>query len=162
MPTGYNNNGYRFSPSTFDLSDFATATSTEVADDSFTTVERLDVSQGEAYVVGRGASTNLLQAEGSISGDIQDGGGSDIDGRYRVVIENPQNNLVAVVAEGTINEIEKTRANNIDGDVTAFTGDEVYEPFQLALQLKTQSGTQTYDSGNTSLSIDGYRGEVLG
>lgn len=159
MPTAYRNNGYRFTSTEFDLSDFTARTNLTVGPDEFTTVEELDVEKGESVVVGQGQSSNLLQAEGAISGDIQDDVPADIDGRYRMVALNSQNNVIDIIAEGTINQIEATRANNIDGDVTPFTGKEIYEPYKLGFQLKTSSGTQTYSSGNSSLSVDGYRGE---
>jgi hypothetical protein len=74
---------------------------------------------------------------------------------------NSQNNVLDIIAEGTINQIETTRTNNIDGDITPFTGKEIYEPYKLGFQLKTNSGTQTYSNGNSNLSIDGYRGEKV-
>jgi hypothetical protein len=161
MPTAYRNNGYRFTSVEFTLADFSTRTNLEVGPDEFTTVEELDVEKGEGVVVGQGQSSNLLQAEGSISGDIQDTVPADIDGRYRLVALNSQNNVLDIIAEGTINQIETTRTNNIDGDITPFTGKEIYEPYKLGFQLKTNSGTQTYSNGNSNLSIDGYRGEKV-
>jgi len=165
MPKSYRNNGYLFTGEQFTLAaDFDVRTSTQVGPDEFTTVEEIDVEQGEGVVIGQGSSSNPLQAEGSIRGDIQDDASADVDGRYRLAIVNPQNNVVqnGVISQGTINDLEQTRANSLDGDITPYTGREIYEPFKLVLQLKTNSGTQTYSSSNSSLTLDGYRGEVLG
>lgn len=162
MPESYREGPYLFTGETFTFaSDFTTRTSAEVGPDEFTTVEELDVGKGSSAVVGQGRSTNPLQAEGSIRGDIQDGGDSDITGRYRVVVLNEQNNVVDVVTQGTIAQLETTRANSLDGDITPFSGKEIYEPFKLGFQLKTDSGTATYGPSNSSMSVDGYRGEKL-
>jgi hypothetical protein len=162
MPSAYREGPYLFTAESFTLaSDFDARTQTGVGPDEFTTVEELDVEDGAGVVVGQGTSTNPLQAEGSVRGDVQDDVPADIDGRFRLVVLNEQNNIVDVLTQGTIDEIESTRANSLDGDITPFTGKEIYEPFKLGLQLKTNSGTQTYDSGNSSLTVDGYRGEKL-
>jgi hypothetical protein len=163
MPRAYGRNGYRFSPTQFTLADFSARTSLQVGPDEYSTVEEIDVEKGSAVVVGQGTSSNPLQAEGSIRGDIQDDGNADINGRYRMVVLNEQNNIKmdGIVAEGTIDEIEATRANSLDGDITPYTGMEIYEPDKLGLQLKTGSGTAVYSPSNSSLTVDGYRGEKL-
>lgn len=152
-----------YSPTSFDLDDFSTATSTEVGDDEFSTVEVLEIGKGEGVYIGRGASSNPLQAEGSVDADFQDGGNADIDGKYRLVVLNSQNNVVngGIITQGKIDATEKTRANSIDGDITPFVDMEVMEPYKVGLQLKTSSGTATYDSGNSSVEIDGFQGEAL-
>jgi hypothetical protein len=147
----------------FELSDFETASSTEVGDDSFSDVERFDIEEGEGVYVGRGTSENPLQAEGSIRGDLQDSGGTSLYGRYRLVVVNSQNNVVngGVLARGRLSELRTTRANSIDGDIQLFVNKEVMEPYKVALQIRLSSGTATYSSSNSSLSIDGFRGEAF-
>jgi len=58
-------------------------------------------------------------------------------------------------------ELRRTRSNSVDGDILQRTDEEVYEPMQIAYQLKTASGTATYSASDSSLSVDGYRGEKL-
>jgi len=162
MPASYNDRGYLFTAEQFTLAnDFAARTQSQVGPDEFVTVEELDVEEGEGVVVGQGRSSNPLQAEGSIRGDVQDGGNADIDGRYRIAVVNAQNNVADVLTQGSIDDLEQTRANSLDGDITPFTGREIFEPFKLAFQLKTGSGTSDYSSSNSSLTVDGYRGEKL-
>jgi len=162
MPASYNDRGYLFTSEQFTLAnDFTARTQSQVGPDEFVTVEELDVEEGEGVVVGQGQSSNPLQAEGSIRGDVQDGADADIDGRYRIAVVNAQNNVVDVLTQGSIDDLEQTRANSLDGDITPFTGREIFEPFKLAFQLKTGSGTATYSSSNSSLTVDGYRGEKL-
>lgn len=150
-----------YSRTEIDLDDFSTATSTEVGDDEFATVERLEIDKGEGYYVGAGNSTNPLQAEGSITGDPQNSTPSDLNGRYRLVVVNTQNNVVegGVLAEGKISALRKTRANSLDGDITPFVNKEVMEPYKIAFQLKLTTGTDTYSSSDSSLAIDGFLGE---
>lgn len=152
-----------YSRAQFTLDDFTEASSQQVGNDEFVTVERLEVDKGEGVYVGQGNSTNPLQAEGSIRGDVQDVVDSDMNGRYRLAVVNSQNNVVngGIIATGNIDEIEETRANSIDGDITPFVNKEVMEPYQIALQFKLNSGTQTYSRANSSLTIDGWLGESL-
>jgi hypothetical protein len=163
MVQAYARNGYRFNPTPLTLAnDFTVRTSLQVGPDEFSTVEEIDVEEGEGVRVGQGTSANPLQAEGSIRGDIQDNGGADIDGKYRLVVLNTQNNVKDIVKQGSIDEIEQTRANSLDGDITPVSGKpEIYEPNKLGFQLKTDSGTATYSRSNSSLTIDGYLGEKL-
>lgn len=152
-----------YSKDVFELDDFSTASSTAVGDDEFATVERLDIDKGEGVYIGRGTSTNPLQAEGSLRGDIQNSGSSSLNGRYRLVVLNSQNNVVnnGVIARGKLSELRTTRANSLDGDITPFVNKEVLEPYQIGLQIKLNSGTDTYDSGNSSFSADGFLGEAF-
>jgi hypothetical protein len=146
----------------FDLSnDFTERTNTSLGPDEFVTVEEIDVEEGESITLGVGASSNPLQAEGSASGDIQDDGNADIDGRFRFVVLNSQNNVVRSIAQGPISTIEKTRANSVDGYILPYTNVEVAEPYKIGFQLRTGSGTATYSSPNSSLEVDGYRGESM-
>lgn len=162
MPSQYQSGRYLFTPEQFTLAtDFSERTSTQVGPDEFSTVEEFDMEQGEGFRLGQGYSSNPLQAESSIRGDIQDDGNADIDGRFRLVVLNEQNNVVDVLTQGTIDEIEDARANSIDGHITTLDDREIYEPMKIGLQLKTNTGTSTYSSSNSSLTIDGYRGETL-
>jgi len=152
--------GMQYNAERFTLdNDFAAKTDTTVADDEFRSVEELDVEVGESVIIGRGTSRAPLSAEGSAAGDIQDGGNSDIDGKFRFVVVNSQNNVVSRIAQGSINDLEQTRANALDGYLLPNTNIEIAEPYKLAFQLRTNSGTATYSSANSSLSVDGVRGE---
>jgi hypothetical protein len=152
-----------YSPDVFDLGDFSTASATQVGDTEFSTVEVFDIEEGEGVYVGRGTSSNPLQAEGSIEGNIKNGGNSDINGRYRLVVLNSQNNTVngGVLARGRISELRKTRSNSLDGDIQPFVDKEVREPYQVGLQVRVDSGTETYSSSNSTLEIDGFLGEAF-
>jgi hypothetical protein len=153
----------QYSPDVFELADFDTSTSTAVGDDEFSTVERLDIDEGEGVYIGRGTSSNPLQAEGSIEGDLQNGGGTSLQGRYRLVVLNSQNNVVngGVLARGKLSELRQTRANSLDGDIQPFVNKEVLEPYQVGLQVRLSSGTDTYDSGNSTFKADGFLGEAF-
>lgn len=153
----------QYNPEVFTLDDFATATATQAGDDEFTLVERLDVEEGEGVYVGRGTSTNPLQAEGSIDGDIQNESGNPIDGRYMIAVVNSQNNRVenGTIKRGRIDELRQTRPNSLDGDLTAFVDVEVKEPYQVGLFIRTNSGTEDYSSAKSSIQIDGFLGEAL-
>lgn len=161
MPQAYTRGAYRFSPDVANQDDFDVAASTQIGADEFATVSRFAPNEGEAFVVGQGSSSNPLQAEGSIEADPQNSGGTAIGDKYRVVAVNEANNIVDVLAQGSVSELRSSRANSLDGDITPFTDTEIYNPFRIAFQLKTASGTATYDQGNSSLSVDGYRGEKL-
>jgi hypothetical protein len=152
-----------YHPTSFDLDDFETSAATEVGDDEFSTVERFAVEKGEGVYVGKGTSENPLQAEGSAEGDIQDGGGSSITGKYRLVVLNSQNNIPngGVLTTGRLAELRTSRANSIDGDITPYINKEILEPYKLGLQIRTASGTATYDSSNSTFEVDGYLGESL-
>jgi len=148
---------------TFSLAnDFDVRTNTEVGPDEFTTVEEFNVEKGETVELGQGRSSNLLQAEGNAAGDIQSGSPSDIDGKFRFVVLNSQNNVVQPITQGTIDELEVTRSNNLDGYILPRTGIEIADPYKLGLQLKTNSGTQTYSRSNSNLDVKGVRGEEMG
>jgi len=150
-----------YSPDEFDLADFTTSTSTGVGDDEFATVERLEVEQGEGVYIGQGNSKNPLQAEGSLEGDIKNGGGSSLDGKYRLVVLNSQNNVVGRITQGRLSALRKTRANSLDGDITTFQDIEVMEPYKVGLQIKLDSGSDTYDNANSTFEADGFSGEAL-
>jgi hypothetical protein len=150
-----------YHPDSFDLDDFTTATSTEVGDDEFETVERLEIGKGEGVYIGQGSSTNPLQAEGSITGDPDNGSDADLTGQYRLVVLNSQNNVVDILTQGKISALRKTRANSLDGDITPFIDTEVMEPYQIGYQLKLASGSDTYSSADSSLEVDGFSGEAL-
>lgn len=152
-----------YSPDEFDLSDFEAAAATQVGPEEFTTVERMEIDKGEGVYIGQGSSSNPLQAEGSITGDPQDSTPAAISGRYRLVVINSQNNVVegGILAQGKLSQLRKTRANSVDGDITPFVNKEVLEPYKIALQLKTDSGTVTYDSAQSSFAADGFLGEAL-
>jgi hypothetical protein len=139
--------------------DFSTRTDTTVTDDEFRTVEEIDVETGESVTIGRGSSRAPLSAEGSAAGDIQSSAPADIDGKFRFVVLNSQNNVVSRIVQGSINDLEQTRANALDGYLLPNTGQEIAEPYKLGLQLRTDSGTADYSSSNSSLSVDGVRGE---
>jgi len=152
-----------FNSTTFTFeNDFTARTNLAVGPDEFTTVEEIDVEKGESVTLGLGTSRNPLQAEGSARGDIQDDGTDDIDGNYRFVVLNSQNKVIQRIDQGTINELEKTRTNSLDGSILPFTGVEVAEPYKVGFQLRTNSGTATYDSANSSLDVDGVLGEASG
>jgi len=142
--------------------DYTERTNTQVGPDEFTTVMVDSIEKGESATLGRGESVNPLQAEGSARGDIQDDGPSDIDGKFRFVVLNSQNKVIRRIAQGPIDEIEKTRTNSLDGYILPFSGVEVAEPYKIGFQLRTSSGTQTYDASNSNLTIDGVQGETLG
>jgi len=142
--------------------DFATRTSTEVGPDEFSTVEVFDVPDGESVELGVGENRNPTDAQGSISGDIQDGGNSDIDGTFRMVVLNAANNVVQVLARGSIDRLELTRTNGLDGYLQPRTGAEIREPFKLGFQLQTNSGTATYSGSNSSMDVDVISGEQVG
>jgi len=161
MPEAYTRGPYRFSPDVANQDDFEEATSTQIGAGEFRTVSRFAPNEGEAFVVGQGTSSNPLQAEGSVEADPQNSGGSAIGDKYRLVAVNEANNIVDVLAQGSVSELRSTSANSLDGDVTPFTGTEVYNPFRIAFQLQTASGTADYDQSNSSLAVDGYRGEKL-
>ena len=145
---------------TFD-NDFDERSSSEVGPDEFSTVEEIEVEDGESVILGLGSSRNPLQAEGSAAGDIQDDADADIDGKFRFVVLNAQNNVVARLAQGSINTLEQTRANTLDGYVFKQSNTEVREPYKVGFQLRTASGIQTYSSSNSSLKVDGLRGEEV-
>lgn len=151
-----------YAPDVFSLSDFATASSTEVGDDNFSLVEIFAIEQGEGVYIGRGNSENPLQAQASVDGNLKDSGGSDITGRYKLAVLNSQNNLVdgGTLVRGRISELRKTRPNSLDGDITQFVDIEVLEPYKVGLLVRTNSGTTTYSSSNSSLEIDGFLGEA--
>jgi hypothetical protein len=152
-----------YHPTSFDLDDFEASTSTEVGDDEFTTVERLPVEEGEGVYVGKGRSENPLQAEGSAEGNIKDDGDAEVNGKYRLVVLNSQNNIPTggIITTGRISQLRRDRANSVDGDITTFQDIEVREPYKLGLQLKTKSGTATYSSSNSTFEVDGFLGEAL-
>lgn len=152
-----------YSPDEFDLSDFTTASSTEVGDDEFQTVERLEVEKGEGVYIGQGSTTNPLQAEGSIEGDIQNDGSTSLNGEYRLVVLNSQNNMVpgGIIARGRLSALRQSRANSLDGDITPFKDKEVMEPYSVGLQIRLDSGTDTYSNTNSTFSADGYSGEAI-
>lgn len=152
-----------YSPTAYELADFTTATSTAVGDDEFSTVERLEIDKGEGAYVGQGSSKNPLQAEGSITGDPQNSTPADLNGRYRLVVLNSQNNVVdgGILAQGKISALRNTRSNSIDGDITPFVNKEVKEPYKIGFQLKLASGSDTYSSADSALSVDGFQGEAL-
>jgi len=150
-----------YSPDEFDLASFTTATSTAVGDDEYATVERLEVEQGEGVYIGQGQSKNPLQAEGSIEGDIKNDGDSSLNGKYRLVVLNSQNNVVGRITQGRLSALRKTRTNSLDGDITTFQDIEVMEPYKVGLQVKLSSGSDTYDNANSTFEADGFSGEKL-
>ena len=152
-----------YHPTSFDLDDFEAATATQIGDDEFQTVERLPVEEGEGVYVGKGSSSNPLQAEGSAKGEMQDDGDAQMEGKYRLVVLNSQNNIPngGIITTGRISELRTDRANSVDGDITTFQDIEVREPYKLGLQLKTKSGTATYSSANSTFEVDGFLGEAL-
>jgi hypothetical protein len=141
--------------------DFATRTSTEVGPDEFTTVEVYDLPDGRSAELGVGRDRNPTDAQGSISGDIQDNGNADIDGSFRMVVLNAANNVVQVLARGSIDRLELTRTNGLDGYLQPMTGAEIREPYKLGFQLQTNSGTSVYSGSNSSMDVDVISGEQV-
>jgi len=86
-----------------------------------------------------------------------------VEGKYRLVVLNSQNNIPTggIITTGRISELRTDRANSVDGDITTFVDKEVMEPYKVGLQLKTKSGTATYSSANSSFEVDGFLGEAL-
>jgi hypothetical protein len=161
MPRAYSRGAYRFSPDDFDQNDFSEATNTQIGPDDFQTVERFAPGEGSSARLGLGTSQNPLQAEGSVDANPQNSTPADIGSKYRLVVENEQNNVIDVLAQGSVARLRKTRSNSIDGDILPVTDREIYEPFKIGFQLKTASGTATYSASDSSLDVDGYRGEKL-
>jgi hypothetical protein len=154
---------WQYSPDVLTFAnDFVTRTATQVGPDEFQTVEEFDVDDGESVELGVGQDRNPTDAQGSVSGDIQDNGGSDINGRFRFVVLTPSNNVVRILASGSIDRLELTRSNGLDGYLLPRTDVEVKDPYEVGFQLRTNSGSSTYSGSNSSLDVDAITGEQVG
>jgi hypothetical protein len=146
---------------TFSLSDFTTATDLSVADDEFRTVERLEVDKGEVVIPGQGQARNQTDAVGRIFADIKNGGNSAISGKVRLVALNSQNRVVHTYYQAQISTVSVGASTRSDRRPFPRKRVRLAEPYKLAIQVKTASGTDTYSDSNSTVEFDGFRGEAI-
>jgi hypothetical protein len=78
---------------------------------------------------------------------------------------NSQNQVVRVFSQHSAGTIREGSSNRSDRRPYALKYPSnpkgVAEPYKVVLQLKTDSGTVTYDDTNTSIQLDGYLGQAM-
>lgn len=153
---------WQYFPDTFTLDDYTTVSETTVTDDEYRTVERLELERGEAHRLGKGEKETLTDAEGRLYFDAQDDGAATLDAKMRFVVENVANNQQRVIYGNSISSVTRGEADETARTPFAYRDIDIKYPFKVAVQLQMNDGTATYDSGNSTLEYNGYRGEQMG
>lgn len=149
----------------YTLSDFSTRSNKNVGSDEYATVEEIDVPKGEVVYLGQGMAENQQDAIGRLYADIKQGSNSDFSGKVRLCMINSQNQVVRVFSQhsaGTIRSGSSDRSKRRPYALKFPSNPKgIAEPYKLAIQLKTNSGTVTYDDSNTEIELDGYLGQSM-
>lgn len=167
LPRTVNVNGTRYQnfETLYTIDDFSARSNLNVGPDEFKTVEELDVDKGEVVYLGQGAKEDQEDAIGRLYADIKQGANSNFIGAVRIAMVNSQNEVVRVYSQHTASTIRVGANTRSDRRPYALKFPSrpkgIAEPYKLAIQLKTQSGTVTYDDGNTALELDGYLGQAM-
>jgi len=168
LPSTVQVNGTRYQnfETQYTTADFTARTNLNIGPDEYVTVEELDVPKGEVLYLGQGRKANQDDAVGRLYADVQQGSNADFSGSVRFVMVNSQNQVVRVFSQhdaGVLRSPSQGSRSDYRPYALKFPSRPkgIAEPYKLAMQLKMQSGTNTYDDGNTVLELDGYRGEAM-
>lgn len=152
---------FEYFPEVYDLSDFSEASDLSLTNDEFRTVERLDAPKGEAVAPGQGQDASPEGARGRIYIDAQNSTPANIDGTIRLVVLNSQNRVVKVVYQNKASVLRDGSSDRTKRAPFTFRGVDIREPYKFAIQMKTESGTDTWSSADSAAEIDGFRGEAV-
>lgn len=164
-------NVYLFSPDRHTLAEFSDFADATAVSDDFRTVTTWELDRKEGVSFGRGNSENPDRAEAYFYFDAQNTTPAAIAGSYRLVILNAANEVVAVVDRGRLEEVRKgdpstdTRGDwgkpmkyrSIRGGVGEVLGGQGHK---VALQIETDSGTETFSTSDSELVAEGYGGRL--
>ena len=165
-------NVFQFTKGTHTLATYSETTDTTVTEDNFRTVatDKLEREEGGAF--GRGQFENPERAEAFKYLSIHDDADALIAGEYRIVVENAAGKVVAVIDRGRTDEVNQ-------GDPTTEKRGEYGVPFpyvaisggkgevlggqghRFALQVKADSGTATFSLANSTMQMEGHKGELV-
>jgi hypothetical protein len=167
-------NEYLFSDDRHDLADFSDFGDATAHSEDFRTVSTFALDREDGVAFGRGGSSNPDKAEAYFYLDAQNGSASSFtDGRYRLVVLNAANKVVAVLDRGTLAEVAngdpstdsrgdwgkplpyRTIANG-KGEVLGGSGHKI----GLQIELYTDGDTETFSTANSEMIAEGYRGSL--
>lgn len=140
--------------SSVDFTGIATADQTVTAG-TFGTVGTFTVSAQQFATVGVGTLNNEPENQGKIFIDLEDTGGTDLDGVVRLLLANAQETgTITVLEERT----ERLSENNTNQTLWIHMPEypvKVGEDSKIILQFKSDgSGTKVVDTGETTLFVD--------
>ncbi|PSP81420.1 hypothetical protein BRC81_00205 [Halobacteriales archaeon QS_1_68_20] len=148
-----------------DADDFSYRSNTDVDSEEYSTFAEIDVPKGEIEILGQGLEADQDRAVGRLYSNIQNSTPSSITGRLRLAVLNSQNRVVHIFGTwhtSAINDGQNDRSARRPFPIRYPGNIEfVGHPYKLALMFRTDSGTETISSGNTTVEMDGYRGERM-
>lgn len=170
-----NGRKYEFTTDTHDLSGFTESTDANVHEDGFRTVATWDLEDGEGVAFGDGTSKNPDKAEAYIHLDAMDSSTTPValNGQARLVVLNSAGEKVP---GGTIYQNRLSRLRN--GDPSTNDRGKWGVPFpyqairggkgevlgkggyQIGIQLKLDSGSETFSLANSEMTAEGWTGTV--
>ena len=165
-------NRFLFSEDRHDLSEFSDFGDASIHSEDFRTVSTWTLDREEGVAFGRGSSSNPDSAEAYFYLDAQNTTPAQITGgRYRLVVLNAANEVIAVLDRGTLDEAA-------NGDPSSDSRSDWGKPFKyrkiaqgkgevlggqghkIALQLELYSGTDTFSTSDSTRIAEGYRGTL--
>lgn len=165
-------NTYQFTKGTHTLATYSEATETTVSEEEFRTVARDKLERSEGGAFGRGTSENPDRAEAYKYLEIMDDADALIPGEYQIVVENAAGKTVAVIDRGRTDEVNAgDPANDKRGEYgvpfpyAAISGGkgEVLggQGHSFALQVQPDSGTAVFSLANSTVQMEGHKGELV-
>jgi len=152
---------YQWFEEEFTLADFSTVTDTTVTEDEYRTVERFEIPKGEVAQLGQGQANTQTDAVGRLFADIKDDADAAISGKVRFVIENTQNKPVRTISSHNTSTVNVGSNDRGSRRPYPLRPQQTAEPYKIAIQVQTASGTATYSSANSTVEVDGYRAEAV-
>lgn len=175
--TDQRGNEYQFSEDRHDLTNFSLVGTGQAVDDTYQTVAAWPLEREEGVAFGRGSTTNPDRAEAFIYFDARsddaDGDGTPdaLSGRFKLVVLNSANKVVATLDRGQLDEVrDGDPANDSRGDwgkpfpykVIANGMGEVLggQGHKVGIQIELNSGSDELNLSNSQLIAEGYGGEL--
>lgn len=153
-------------PKTLKLADF-TEVETDVRASGWTVTHELAPEEGQAYSLGRGRDATQTDAVGRLYADIQNSTPADIDCSVRFTVRTLQDRLVTVINEYDGEELRTGASNRTDRypfpiqrfQASGKTNRYVARGFKLCIEIRSDSGTATVSTSDSTLKADGYLAE---
>jgi len=153
---------FAFNPGKVRDSEFSEASNMDAVSDAWMPMLFWDVPQGQAVAFGRGDSYNPDKAEGFVHIDIQNASAAAVDGEVRLAIYNSAGERVDTIYRNDTDTLRQGSAADatVPFPYQAIRGGagEVGYPYTIALEVRTDTGTETVSLSDSAIGVDGYKG----
>lgn len=166
-------NRFLFAEATHTFSDFSESTQVTLSPEEWRTVAYNALDRSEGVSFGRGSSQNPDRAEAYKYLEAMDDQSTSalIPGEYRIVVENASKNVVAVIDRGRTDEVDKgDPSSDSRGDwgkpnpyrpISGGKGEVLGgQGHRIALQLKPDSGTPDFSLSDSTMHMEGFKGDL--